>query len=343
MQLPPMSKIADGVYQIKVPMPHFNPPSINAYLIKGEAHSLLIDTGVDLDLCVGLLHNALTELGVTMDTLDILITHSHGDHTGMLHRFAAPETKVYMNEFLRDYDGSYREYIDQLSKTVGINYYTTGCNEITPEEVYPPLIKLVSSLPIGGEHIYCKDGDVMHYGDRELIYLTTPGHCEDHCALYSPHDGMLFSGDLILNKTYPAISDFRFGDNHLSVYFESLRKIDALNAQKVCPGHGAGFDINTRLEQTRQHHFNRTCYTADMLQKDELTIDQLARKVNRKYHGKCWEQLTPTQKFTALAENLAYIALLQEYGIVHSREWDDEVLHYSCIEYDPQTLCELIF
>lgn len=344
MQRSPVSKIIDGIYKIQVPMPNFTPPSVNAYLIKGEPNSLLIDTGLDLDRCERILRNAMDELDISPDRLDILITHSHGDHTGMLHRFVAPDTKVYLNEFLRDYNGSYRYYVDGLSKTVGTSYLSdTGCTEVRPEEVYPVLITIISSTPIDGQHIFCKDGDVLHYGGRDYIYITTPGHCEDHCALYSPQDGLLFSGDMLLNRTYPSITDFLLGDNHQSEYYASLRKLDSLEVKTVCSGHGVGFDMKTRIEQTRQHHFQRAFHTAELLQAQPLTIQQLAQKVNMKYHCRTWEQLSLTKKFTAIGENMAYISFLTANGIVNSYEDDENIRHYFSTSCDANKLRSLIF
>ena len=338
MQSSSVRKIIDGIYSIRVPMPDYRPSSVNAYLIKGEPRSLLVDPGLYLDICENILRAGLAELGVSIESVDLLITHSHGDHAGMLYRLAEPDTNVYLNSFLFEHGGSYRKYIEQLSHSVELYAQTTYDEDISPKKVYPFLISRISALPVGGIHKYCHDGDTLSYGGREYIYLTTPGHCEDHCCLFSPQDGILISGDIILANTYPAVSDFKIKDRHLSEYFESLKKIEALDVNVICPGHGPGFDLKPRCLMTREYHFQRLCSTMELIRTETLTASEIARRLNRKYHGRSWSSLLPYQRFTAVAENLAYINFLCECGMASSCAGPDNMLHYTCSGYDKDRL-----
>ena len=209
--------------------------------------------------------------------------------------------------------------------------------------MYPFLISRISALPVGGIHKYCHDGDTLSYGGREYIYLTTPGHCEDHCCLFSPQDGILISGDIILANTYPAVSDFKIKDRHLIEYFESLKKIEALDVNVICPGHGPGFDLKPRCLMTREYHFQRLCSTMELIRPETLTASEIARRLNRKYHGRSWSSLLPYQRFTAVAENLAYINFLCECGMASSCAGPDNMLHYTCSDYDKDRLRYLCF
>lgn len=343
MQSSSVRKIIDGIYSIRVPMPDYRPTSVNAYLIKGEPKSLLIDPGLDLDICEKILRAGLAELDISLDSADLLITHSHGDHAGMLYRLAKSDTNVYLNAFLLEHKGSYRKYIEQLSHSVELSAQTTYDADISPNRVYPFLISRISAPPVGGIHKYCHNGDTLSYGGREYIYLTTPGHCEDHCCLFSPQDGILISGDIILANTYPAVSDFKIKDWHLVEYFESLKKIEDLDVNLICPGHGAGFDLKPRCLKTREYHFQRLCSTVELIQTEALTASEIAQRLNRRHHGRSWSSLLPYQRFTAVAENLAYINFLCECGMASSRSSSDNMLRYTCADYDKERLRHLCF
>jgi glyoxylase-like metal-dependent hydrolase (beta-lactamase superfamily II) len=58
--------------------------SVDALLVRGEGHVVLLDTGVGAG-SQGVLQQSLAKAGVTPDQItDVLITHSHGDHIGGL-------------------------------------------------------------------------------------------------------------------------------------------------------------------------------------------------------------------------------------------------------------------
>ena len=73
------------------------------------------------------------------------------------------------------------------------------------------------------------DGEITH----TLQVIHTPGHAANHLCLLLQEDGLLFSGDHILNGSTTVISP---PDGNMADYLDSL---DTLNA--LCVQHGAYF------------------------------------------------------------------------------------------------------
>ncbi|NJN36436.1 MAG: MBL fold metallo-hydrolase [Nitrospiraceae bacterium] len=73
----------------------------------------------------------------------------------------------------------------------------------------------------------------------DLQVIHTPGHAANHLCLISPDDGLLFSGDHILNGSTTVIDP---PDGHMSDYLDSLDTLAALCEQHdlrfILPAHG---------------------------------------------------------------------------------------------------------
>ncbi len=96
------------------------------------------------------------------------------------------------------------------------------------------------------------DGDSIPLGDEGLVAVHTPGHTWDHLCFLAGQQ--LFTGDHIMGGSTVIIED-------ATAYFASLRKVAALDVERLCPGHGDVIEnaqqavaeyIEHRLERERQ-------------------------------------------------------------------------------------------
>jgi glyoxylase-like metal-dependent hydrolase (beta-lactamase superfamily II) len=75
-------------------------------------------------------------------------------------------------------------------------------------------------------------------GDGEehagLRAVATPGHAEDHVCFLTG-DGVCFSGDLVLGEGSTFVPP---DGGSLSAYMESLRRLQGMEIELICPGHG---------------------------------------------------------------------------------------------------------
>lgn len=87
-------------------------------------------------------------------------------------------------------------------------------------------------LALTGKGLY---GEITH----TLQVIHTPGHAANHLCLLLQEDGLLFSGDHILNGSTTVISP---PDGNMADYLDSLDRLDTLcaehGAQFILPAHG---------------------------------------------------------------------------------------------------------
>ena len=99
------------------------------------------------------------------------------------------------------------------------------------------------------------EGKITH----TLQVIHTPGHAANHLCLLLQEDGLLFSGDHILNGSTTVIDP---PDGNMADYLDSLDRLDALCAehdvQFILPAHGYVLD-NARgaIAQLKAHRLAR--------------------------------------------------------------------------------------
>ena len=75
--------------------------------------------------------------------------------------------------------------------------------------------------------------DEIDIGGRVITVLHTPGHSPGHMCFWEKERGCLFTGDLVYLGTLLAY----YPSTDPEAYLESLKKIAALNAEKIFPAH----------------------------------------------------------------------------------------------------------
>lgn len=140
------------------------------------------------------------------DIRAIVCTHSHADHSP-----GAP-----LLQALCEQGGKGRPPILGLpsAETARAN------SQFTPERAVADAERLALKTP---------DGAVAH----TLQVVHTPGHAANHLCLLLEEDGLLFSGDHILNGSTTVIDP---PDGHMGDYLDSLDRLD-----RLCEAHGVHF------------------------------------------------------------------------------------------------------
>jgi len=93
------------------------------------------------------------------------------------------------------------------------------------------------------------DGDTV--GPFRVI--ATPGHAADHVSLVA--GGVLFCGDTVLGEGSVFIPP---GGGSLAAYLDSLARLEELELEALCPGHGpVVWDPAAKLREYREHRLDR--------------------------------------------------------------------------------------
>lgn len=69
---------------------------VNSYVVRGMDRHLIVDPGGSGSTCSSAMREALRILHVDLKSVDIFLTHPHGDHMRLARELAGPGSKVFM-------------------------------------------------------------------------------------------------------------------------------------------------------------------------------------------------------------------------------------------------------
>jgi hydroxyacylglutathione hydrolase len=205
-----VQQMADQIYAI-----HDN-GNVMIYLIIGSRKALLVDTGWGIgDL--GALVRTITDL-----PLEVVNTHGHPDHVGGGYQF--PLIHIHETDW-EILNGCFTE-----------EYRKMDLSHL-PMESYPPgfdpeqwvKAKLNRVIPLS-------EGHCFDLGNKRLEVLSIPGHTPGSIGLLDREQGILFSGDSVIEGTIWMHLDHSLS---LHTFLQSLKRITGRSAplQMILPGH----------------------------------------------------------------------------------------------------------
>ena len=235
--------------------------SINFYLVKNQDKLLLVDAGLNSEKCWSYFNDVLKENDFTLKDIDeIVLTHSHEDHTGIVNRILAlHKIPVYAHEnsgFRLKRDWSFLKKRVNFFKNL---YSSMGCGMEGEQriDVLSRKAKENTSQAINTEIILLKEGDWLD-GFR---VIETPGHWPDHISLYHPETGQLLAGDHLIQhiSSNALIEPDEWGRKipTLLQYEKSLLECQKYKLSVVYPGHGDAIDEPGKLIEKRLRGIER--------------------------------------------------------------------------------------
>ena len=123
------------------------------------------------------------------------------------------------------------------------------------------------------------DAALIELSDGEshgpLTAVATPGHAIDHLCLLT--DGVCFSGDLVLGEGFSIVPP---DAGSLSAYLDSLRRLQDLDLELICPGHGPWVtDPAAKLDEYVEHRMMRERRLVAALERGERSRAVLLAEV----------------------------------------------------------------
>jgi len=199
----------------------------NMWPVRGRDRDMLVDSGMGV---VSLREHVPL---VTEKPCVAVASHTHFDHIGCHHEFKdrivhSAEAVLMANPTRKN------TYADK--------YVTDDIFTRLPPAPYSSTEYAVKKAPASR---IVEDGDVINLGDRVFIVIHTPGHSQGEIVLWEEATKILFSGDMIYDG--PLI------DDDVSVYVESMKKIQGLPVRVVHGGHFSSFDGKRYRDLIRQY------------------------------------------------------------------------------------------
>jgi len=217
-------RMADGVTLIHEPWikPFFR---CNMWHVRGRDRDLLFDSGlghVSLRKHVAL---------VSERPLICIASHTHFDHIGSHHEFAARYVHRAEAEILADPRNEWT-LADQYATDEMFDRLPPGWNAAQYHVRPAPPGRLL------------EDGDILDLGDRAFQVIHTPGHSPGGIGLFESKTGVFLAGDIVYDG--PLIDDAYHSDRE--DYARTLGQLCKLKVSVVHGGHFPSFGP-TRLHQ----------------------------------------------------------------------------------------------
>ena len=310
-----IEQVLPDIFRIEIPLPKNPLKATNSYFIRGKQRNLLVDTGFNCQESRQAMTDALQELNVNMRDTDLLITHLHSDHAGLLTFLVTPETTVWMNEADAYIVGGSRQspHWDLFSRFLQFSGLIADGIENTIER-HPGYRYAPEEFD---RFTMVEDGFEIIVGDYSFKCLLTNGHTPGHICLYDEKKKLLFSGDHILGKITPNITLWDLGEDVLGCYLQSLERIAALEVDLVLPGHRYILtDCRGRIKELQEHHRQRLENVMDILGENRMNGVEVAKQMKWDLSFKDWRDFPWGQKLFATGEAMSHLYHLFYTGVL---------------------------
>ena len=205
-------QVADPWFEVYKPAPQvfaiYEPHQAEetiSYLIVGNTHALLFDTGMGIS-DIKKTAEELTQLPIV-----VLNSHTHNDHVGGNWEF---DTVYGMDT--------------EFTRTKAKGSSAAAQEELSPGSICGDLPKGFDAKAYATKpwkiKRFVQSGDEIDLGNRKVEVIATPGHTPDAICLLDSANGLLFTGDTY----YPAPIWLFRPETDLKAYAASIKRMAAL-------------------------------------------------------------------------------------------------------------------
>ena len=311
--LPPVEKVAPLVWSIPIVFPGNSVRYTFCYVLAAPSgECVVLDPGWETSVGWDQLVNGLAAAGQPLDTVvGILLTHSHADHLGLVHRLT-DATGAWVAMLGREGD-AVTSRTDAAATHTRERTWLKRCG--VPDETVASLLtdeaELNSAAQFAHPTILLAHNDLLPLPGRTLRVLATPGHTVGHICVIDLDSNLIFTGDHVLPRISPnmGLGTLTGIRNTLADYLASLDLMLAWDAFEVCPGHEYRFrGLAARAQALRTHHETRSREVLDVLTTSpNLSVWEIAQRLS---WSRGWAGLSGIHLRGALAETVAHLEYL---------------------------------
>ena len=261
--------ITPHVHSLHVQLDWFPQPyPPNVHLVIDGDEGALIDAGFPDEQSIGKRLEMLREFP-DLKLRYIVITHHHFDHASGAHRLRE-ETGARIVMHKDEAPLLQRAASEELPSDVG-----------GPEEhkkFAEQTRRWREEAAKGQPDETVSDGDTLRVGGLTLRMVHTPGHTAGHLSPFLEDGRVLFAGDNVLGVGTTVVPPPPHGD--MAQYIESLRKMQSLEAELMCCGHGPVVkEPNRKLQELIDHRHEREEQILSLVGEGHDTVKKLVRAI----------------------------------------------------------------
>jgi len=217
------------------------PWTVNAGFITGDETTLVVDTGANAAAAASI--HGYASIARPSNRLVVLNTERHFDHIGGNAYFRQRGIDVYGHASIQRTEDEFRAEVSEFNAEIS-NPARRSRHE---SEIFFHETRLANpNCPVTGD-------SRMNLGACEVEILLTPGHTPSNISVYVPSDGVLFTGDCLVNGYLPnldagSVADWR-------IWLKSLDRVAAVAPKFIVPGHGPvaeGDEVPRLIERVRE-------------------------------------------------------------------------------------------
>ena len=307
-----------NLFRIRVPLPDSPLKNLNAYVVRSDERSLIVDTGLNRQACFDAMRTGLAELDIDLTRTDFFITHLHADHFALVTRLVTETSAIYFNrpdsELIESWEG-----FEPMIAYGGRNGF--------PEDELRSALEQHPGLKHGPEWVpalnVINEGDRFRIGEYDFTCVLTPGHTAGHMCLYEAAQKILIAGDHLLIDITPNIQCWSDEENPLKDYLDSLDKVGRLEVDHVLPGHRRLFsDHRRRIDELKKHHHARAAEVLEILAAGAMNAYGVASRMSWDIRCDSWEAFPVAQRWFATGEAISHLRFLETEGRVARRTGD---------------------
>jgi glyoxylase-like metal-dependent hydrolase (beta-lactamase superfamily II) len=216
------------------------PWAANAGFIAGERTTLVVDTGASAMSAATI--EGYATLARPGNRLLAIDTEKHFDHIGGNSYFRDRGVDVLGHPGCARSEEEFRTEVTEFNAAIG-----DPARRARGEEA-----AFYSGTRLAPPNRFVTEETSLDLGGLEVQLLLTPGHTPTNVAVYVPAEGVLYSGDCLVNGYLPNVACG--AGPEWRQWLESLERLERLAPEMVVPGHGPvarGADVRATIERVR--------------------------------------------------------------------------------------------
>ena len=264
-----MEEVTPHVYSLDVKIDWFPQPfPPNVHLITDGGEGALIDAGFPDDESINTRMEWLRSIpGLSLKY--IVITHHHFDHSSgaaklreltgakiVMHKDEEPILKRAATQDVPSDMGVPKEHKEWVERTA----------------------QWRKEAAAAGADELVADDDTLNIGGLTLRMVHSPGHTAGHLSPFLEEGKVLFAGDNVLGMGTTVVPPPPHGD--MFDYIASLKKMQSLDADLMCCGHGPLVrEPNRKLQELIDHRHEREEQILTLVGEGHDTVKSLVKEI----------------------------------------------------------------